>query len=352
MAWEQGENAQYSGFNGTDLSTMNSSGNMADIALNNSPEARGLKFRLRLRIALIIIAVMFIVGFLIILNFFEEMVLFIGIPIFFAAFGMFLAFFVLSLTNRGYFKDKVVRAALAKHLDISFLSLNTQHFMGVENLLGILMGAPKVNNDYSKHDLMLAPCDKDLIDYLEIYVQGWNKGAFNDEIRGSYNGTEFRFLDIILYYEYRTSNNRYEREKKYGGQVYMFRMSEPIPIGIVYEVVPGEDYTKPELFSKAFKARPAIIDPNMTEEIFAEVRKVIETPMMIETMMRLAEIWRGAIWKLSVVDDIMVFNLNREFVDMFEIQDNKFELTMAQLNTDVNEFVEVIQKASSIDSLH
>lgn len=352
MAWEQGENNQYSASAGTDMGTIDPTSNVENTALCKTPEALGLKHRFHLRILLIVLMVICIVAFGIILVSVEKMAVMVGMPCFFAAFVFFMGFFVLKFTNKRYFKEKVVKAELSRHLDIDYLSLNNQQFsngLGVQ-ILNMFMGVPSRNNQHSKSDLMQAPCDKDLIDYLGIRASGWNVGSFNDEIRGRFNGTPFRFLDLALYYEYRSGKNNYEREKKYGGQIYMFKVSEPIPIGVLYEIVPGEDYSKPELFSKAFKVKPAIPDGDLPPEVFAEVRKIIETPMMVETMMRFAQLWHGAIWSLRVVDDIMVFTLNREFVDMFELQSNYSE-TMVKLKTDVDEFVEVIHKASSIDSL-
>lgn len=351
MAWEQNENDLGVTYNGADLNTINPLSSITDSDLCNTPEAKGLKFRLYFRIVAILLALICICVFVIVLMTAERKILYVGMPCFATGFVMFITFFVISFTNRGYFKNKVVKTALSKHLDISYFRLYSQYFNnGLGDLLNMLIGAPG-QKKYTKSDIMEAPCDKDLIGYLDIYVQGWNKGVFNDEICGTYNGKKFRFLDIVLYHEYRTGNNHYEREKLYGGQAYMFKMSEPIPIGVVYEVIPGEDYSKPELFSKAFKARPALIDGDMTPEVFAEVRKIIETPQMVETMMRFAEIWRGAVWTLSVTDDIMVFKLNREYLDMFEIKENNFAFTMTQLKADLDEFVEVVQKASSIDSL-
>ncbi len=321
------------------------------ITCDDLPEAQKLKSKMKTRSVLSVIC---IVSFITVYICFLSKNMIIGIIPLIISIGCALGIFVILFTMRTYFKNHVVKKALEKYLQIDYLRSesshfysNTSNFYNINNLSGPSGYSTLQSN---VNDIMMAPCNNKMLDFLNINVQGWNSGKFNDEIKGVYNGMAFRFLDIELNFVYSSGKNT-KINKIYGGQAFIFRMSEPLPIGIIYQNKPGEDYSDPSGFAKAFDVKPAIMDEDLTDDVFAEYRRVLETPVMVETLMRLSQLWKGAVWSLKIIDGLMIFVINRDYVDLFELKKN-FDMTMAQLNTDLQEFVEVIQRICTIDSLH
>lgn len=186
-------------------------------------------------------------------------------------------------------------------------------------------------------------CEPDelLIQDIGLGGENWNEGEISDNIIGNYLGMKFRFFDTFLQHDTRQGKNS-KITFIFEGQGLIFEVKSNVEFRGLYQYSACSFCRSMADFEKAFER--CLIkkeDPQPKWHCF-------ETENFVMNMIRLGKILNGYDWSLRIQDDMAILIIPRK-LNVFELSRASLRRSLSHLDTDLQEFVDILTIVSQFD---